>query len=53
MINDNWDKIDAAMAAAKSAEEYDPAATYAVGAYRTKDGKLYKCTTAITAAEAC
>jgi len=31
-LNNNWDKIDAAMAAARSAEEYDPTATYAVGA---------------------
>lgn len=51
-LNDNWDKIDAAMAVARSAEEYDPAATYAVGSYCTHDGKLYRCTTAITAAEA-
>lgn len=52
MLNDNWDKIDAAMEAAKSAEEYNDAGTYAVGSYCTKNGMLYKCTTAITAAEA-
>lgn len=51
MLNDNWDKIDAAMAAARSAGEYDAAGTYAVGDYCTKDGKLYRCTTAITAGE--
>jgi hypothetical protein len=49
--NANWDKIDAAMAAARSVEEYDPAGTYAVGAYCIHDGQLYKCTTAITAGE--
>lgn len=38
--------------AVAAAADYDPTATYTVGAYRTKDGKLYKCTTAITAAEA-
>jgi len=48
----NFQKLDTVVSAAKSAEEYDPAATYAVGAYQTKDGKLYKCTTAITVAEA-
>ncbi|MET0017904.1 hypothetical protein [Oscillibacter sp.] len=52
VLNANFQKLDTVVSAAKSAEEYDPAATYAVGAYRTKDGKLYKCTTAITAAEA-
>lgn len=51
-LNNNWDKIDAAMAAARPAEEYDPTATYAVGAYRAHDDKLYKCTTAIAVAEA-
>lgn len=52
MLNDNWDKIDAAMTAAKSAEEYNTAGTYAVGSYCIHEGKLYKCTTAITTAEA-
>ena len=51
-LNYNFDKIDAAMAAARSAEEYDAADTYAVGDYCVHDGKLYKCTTAITAGEA-
>ena len=51
-LDANFQKLDAVVLAAKSAEEYDTAATYAVGVYRTKDGKLYRCTTAITAAEA-
>ncbi|BAK99218.1 hypothetical protein OBV_20200 [Oscillibacter valericigenes Sjm18-20] len=51
-LNYNFEKIDAAMAAARSAEEYNPAGTYAVGDYCTKDGKLYRCTTAITVPEA-
>ncbi|MCI2105104.1 MAG: hypothetical protein LKK00_00065 [Intestinimonas sp.] len=44
--------IDAALTAARSAEEYNPAGTYAVGDYCTHGGKLYRCTTAIPAAEA-
>ncbi|MDN0031604.1 hypothetical protein QVN85_01685 [Oscillibacter valericigenes] len=52
MLNENWDKIDAAMGAARAAEPYSAAKTYAVGDYCTHDGKLYRCTTAITAAEA-
>ena len=52
-LNDNWDKIDAAMVKAlANAETYDSSKTYALGDYCTKDGKLYKCTTAITEAEA-
>jgi hypothetical protein len=51
MLNENWDKIDAALAAARSAEEYDPAGTYAAGDYCVHHGKLYKCVTAITAGE--
>ena len=38
--------------AAMNADEYSVEATYAVGAYCTKSGKLYRCTTAITEAEA-
>ena len=38
--------------AVTNAEEYSAEATYAIGAYCTKDGKLYRCTTAITEAEA-
>jgi hypothetical protein len=52
MLNENWDKIDAALAAARSAEEYDPAGTYAVDDYCVHGGQLYKCTEAITAGEA-
>lgn len=43
--------MDAA-AALTSAAEYSAAMTYAVGAYCTKDGKLYRCTVAIPQAEA-
>ena len=42
----------AAAAALTSAAEYSAAMTYAVGAYCTKDGKLYRCTVAIPQAEA-
>ena len=52
MLNENWDKIDAAMGAARAAEAYSDAKTYAVGDYCTHEGALYRCTTAITAAEA-
>lgn len=52
MLNENWDKIDAAMGAARSAEPYSAAKTYAVGDYCTRDGALFKCTVAITTAEA-
>lgn len=45
------DKINAVVGAAKAAEEYAPAGTYAVGGYCTHDGKLYKCTTPIATAE--
>lgn len=51
VANANMDKIDAAMVAARSAEEYNPASTYAVGDYCVHDSKLYRCTTAITAGE--
>ena len=50
-LNYNFEKIDAAMAAARSAEEYDEAGTYAVGGFCIHDGKLYKCVTAIAAGE--
>jgi len=52
VLNENFEKIDTAMAAARSAEEYNPAGTYAVGSYCTHEAKLYRCTTAITTAEA-
>lgn len=48
MLNNNWDKIDAASAA----DAYDPSGTYAVGEYCIHDNTLYKCTTAITTPEA-
>ena len=38
--------------AVTNAAEYSAEATYAIGAYCTKDGKLYRCTVAISAAEA-
>lgn len=41
-----------ASAALTNAAEYSATSTYAVGAYCTKDGKLYRCTTAINEAEA-
>lgn len=41
----------AANCAAIVAAPYSNSATYAVGTYCTKDGKLYECTTAITTAE--
>ncbi|WP_397357050.1 carbohydrate-binding protein, partial [Oscillibacter sp.] len=50
-LNYNFAKLDAAMAAARSAGEYAPGRGYAVGDYCTWDGKLYKCTTAIPAGE--
>lgn len=34
-----------------AAAPYDASQTYALGTYCTKDGKLYRCTTAISAAE--
>ncbi|WP_312611382.1 carbohydrate-binding protein [Oscillibacter sp.] len=49
-LNYNFEQLDAAMAAARSAGGYAETA-YAVGDYCTRDGKLYKCTTAITAGE--
>lgn len=52
MLNENWDKIDAAMGAARTAEPYSAAKTYAAGDYCTRDGALFKCTVAITTAEA-
>lgn len=50
-LNDNWDKLDAAVAAAQSADAYDESRSYAVGDYCLHDGTLYRCTTA-TAGEA-
>lgn len=50
-LNDNWDKLDAAVAAAQAAGDYDAGKSYAVGDYCLHDGTLYRCTTA-TAGEA-
>ena len=52
-LNDNWDKIDAAvLLALAAAAPYSETQTYALGTYCTKDAKLYRCTTAITTTEA-
>ena len=51
-LNENWDKVDAAVKNLSSAAEYSAAQTYALFDYCTHDGKLYRCTTAITEAEA-
>lgn len=45
-------QVDYLLKTIVAAADYDPTATYAVGAYCTHEGTLYKCTTAITAAEA-
>lgn len=45
-LNDNWDKLDAAVSAARSAGEYDADKSYAAGDYCLRDGTLYRCTTA-------
>ena len=50
-LNYNFEKIDAAMVAARSAEPYSATKTYAVGDYCTRNGALFKCTVAITAPE--
>lgn len=50
-LNDNWDKLDAAVSAAQSADGYDESRSYAVGDYCLHDGTLHRCTTA-TAGEA-
>lgn len=49
-LNYNFEQLDAAVAAARSAGGYAETA-YAAGDYCTRDGKLYKCITAITAGE--
>ncbi len=51
-FNDNWDKLDAMSQAVAAAGAYDSTAAYALGAYCTQGGKLWKCTTAIPAGEA-
>ena len=53
-INGNMDKIDAEAAKVRGnfAGTYDATATYAVGDYCVYSGDLYRCTTAISTAEA-
>lgn len=53
VLNENFRKIDTSiLLALAAAAPYSAAATYAQGAYCTKDGKLYRCTVAIPQAEA-
>lgn len=53
VLNENFRKIDTSvLLALAAAAPYSAAATYAVGAYCTKGGKLYRCTVAIPQAEA-
>ena len=53
VLNENFKKIDTSvLLALAAAAPYSAAATYAQGAYCTKDGKLYRCTVAIPQAEA-
>lgn len=52
-LNNNWDKLDAAiLLAIAAAEAYNPEESYAVGDYCTYKGKLRKCSTAIPTGEA-
>ena len=52
-MNDNWDKLDAAiLLAIAAAGAYNPEESYAVGDYCTYKGKLRKCSTAIPTGEA-
>lgn len=51
-MNDNWDKLDAALLLAiAAAGAYNPEESYAVGDYCTYKGKLRKCSTAIPTGE--
>ncbi len=51
-MNDNWDKLDAAiLLAIAAAGAYNPEESYAVGDYCTYKGKLHKCSTAIPTGE--
>lgn len=51
-MNDNWDKLDAAiLLAIAAAGAYNPEESYAVGDYCTYKGKLRKCSTAIPTGE--
>lgn len=52
VLNENFRKIDAAvLLALAAAAPYSSEQTYALGAYCTRGGKLYRCTTAISTAE--
>lgn len=52
VLNENFRKIDTSvLLALAAAAPYSTSQTYALGAYCTRGGKLYKCTTAITSAE--
>ena len=51
-LNNNWDKLDAALLLAiAAAGAYNPEESYAVGDYCTYKGKLHKCSTAIPTGE--
>ena len=51
-LNDNWDKLDAAiLLAIAAAGAYNPEESYAVGDYCTHGGKLHKCSTPILSGE--
>lgn len=51
-LNNNWDKLDAALLLAiAAAGAYNPEESYAVGDYCTYKGKLRKCSTAIPTGE--
>ncbi len=52
-LNNNWDKLDAAiLLAIAAAGAYNPEESYAVGDYCTHSGKLHKCNTSIESGEA-
>lgn len=51
VLNENFRKIDAAVLMALAAAAPYSAKTYPLGAYCTRGGRLYRCTTAITVAE--
>ena len=49
VLNDNWDKVDTEAGKERSnlAAAYNASSAYAVGAYCTRGGNVYRCTTAI------
>lgn len=51
-VNENTEKTDAALAIVGKPDEYSTSKTYAVGDKCIYENALYKCTTAISAAEA-